>query len=568
MNEPRPPTELDVAIVGAGFAGLYALHRLRGLGFTCCAYEAAADVGGVWYWNRYPGARCDVESLQYSYSFSNELEQEWCWSERYASQPEILAYINHVADRFDLRRDIRFATTIAAAHFDEASDRWTVRTTSGETIVARFLVMASGGLSSAQVPSFEGLDAFQGRWFHTGRWPHEPVDFGGRRVAVIGTGSSGIQTIPAIARQAAHVTVLQRTPNFSIPGRNRPLADEDQQAWKVRYAEHRARAREVGTLYEFSDRGAVQASEAERLAEYERRWVKGGVAFMHSFNDLMIDEASNTTAAEFVRARIREKVRDPAVAEMLTPRDHPIGSKRICVDTEYFETYNRDNVALIDVRRQPIERITATGILTSGGEVEVDDIVFATGYDALSGALSAIDIRGIGGRTLKDKWAGGPRSYLGLMTEGFPNMFTVTGAGSPSVLVNMIVGIEQHVDWIGACLAHLREHGYTRIDADAQAEQRWGDHVNAAANRTLFPRANSWYVGANIPGKPRQFMLYVQKIGVYRRECDDVASKDYEGFELRTPGARTDFHAGEDPDLLESRAKAGSKFPSGLTVFP
>ena len=537
MSLPSVAVELEVAIVGAGFAGLYALHRLRGLGFACRAFESAADVGGVWYWNRYPGARCDVESLQYSYSFSKDLEQEWRWTERYASQPEILAYINHVADRFDLRRDIRFNVTIAAAHFDAHSDRWTVRTSDGETIVARFLVMASGGLSSAQVPKFEGLASFRGRWFHTGQWPHETVDFSGRRVGVIGTGSSGIQVIPMLARQASHVTVFQRTPNFSIPGRNRPLSDDDQQEWKARYAEHRARAREIGTLYELSDCGAMQASEAERVIEYERRWAKGGVNFMHSFNDLMTNEASNASAAAFVHDRIREKVRDPAVAEMLTPRDHPIGSKRICVDTEYFETFNRDNVELIVVRQQPIERITPTGIRTRAGEIMLDDIVFATGYDALTGALSAIDIRGVNGLALRDKWAGGPRSYLGLMTAGFPNMFIVTGAGSPSVLVNMVVGIEQHVDWIAGCLAHLREHSYTRIDGDAAAEQRWVDHVDAAANRTLFPRANSWYTGANIPGKARRFMLYVQKIGVYRKECDVVAAKGYDGFHLSRSAA-------------------------------
>ena len=523
---------VDAVVVGAGFAGVYMLYKLRRLGLSVRGFETGTGVGGTWYWNRYPGARCDVESLQYSYSFDEDLQQEWRWSERYPAQPEILDYIEHAAERFDLKRDISFETRIVAAVFDESAGLWRVTTDHGETVSARYCIMATGALSAARKPDIEGLDDFVGEWYHTGNWPHRAVDFTGQRVAVIGTGSSGIQTIPAIARLAAHVTVFQRTPNFSIPGRNRALADEDQQAWKARYAEHRARAREVGTLYEFSDRGAVQASEAERLAEYERRWANGGVAFVHSFNDLMINEASNTTAAEFVRAKIHERVRDPEVAEILSPRDHPLGSKRICVDTDYFETYNRDNVELVDVRRDPIERITATGIRTHGADHPVDDIVFATGYDALTGALAAIDIRGVGSRTLKDKWAGGPRSYLGLMSAGFPNLFVVTGPGSPSVLVNMAVGIEQHVDWIADCLEHLRARGLTRIDADAAAEEGWGEHVDAAAQRTLFPRANSWYTGANIPGKPRRFMLYVQKIGIYRKECDTVAQEGYRGFHL------------------------------------
>ncbi len=523
-------TDLDVAIVGAGFAGLLLLHRLRELGLEARVYESAADVGGVWFWNRYPGARCDVESLQYSYSFSDALQQEWRWSERYAAQAEILAYINHVAERFELRRDIRFRTRIEAATFDDATDRWTLRTEHGEAVSARFCIMATGALSAARVPEFEGLADFKGDSHHTGAWPHEGVDFSGRRVAVIGTGSSGIQAIPAIAEQADRLVVFQRTPNFTIPAWNAPLADAAQREWKANYAEHRTRAREVGSLYEFTDRAASQTSDAERRAEYERRWNQGGVNFLHSFNDLLVDKASNDTIADFVRAKIRGIVRDPEVAAALSPTTYPLGTKRICVDTGYYETFNRANVGLVDLRRTPIERITRDGIRTSTREYALDSIVFATGYDALTGALARIDIRGVEGQALKDKWAHGPRTYLGLMSAGFPNLFIVTGPGSPSVLVNMIVGIEQHVEWISRCLVDLREHGYTRIDAERQAEDRWVEHVNQAADKTLFPLADSWFIGANVPGKPRVFMPYVAKIGVYRRECDAVAANGYEGF--------------------------------------
>ena len=527
---------IDVAIVGAGFAGLHMLHRLRELGFRARVFEAAPDVGGVWYWNRYPGARCDVESLQYSYSFSDALQQEWRWTERYAGQAEILAYINHVADRFDLRRDIVLASRVTAMRFDESADRWTLRTEHGDAVVARFCVMATGALSAARVPEFEGLDSFKGEWHHTGAWPHEEVDFTGRRVAVIGTGSSGIQAIPVIAAQAEHLTVFQRTPSYTIPAWNAPLEDELQRAWKAHYAEHRARAREVGTLYEFTDRAASQADAAQREQEYERRWRHGGVNFLHSFNDLMVDKASNDTIADFVRAKIRAIVRDPQTAATLSPTSYPLGTKRICVDSGYFETFNRANVELVDLKRTPIERITPTGIRTrtldgdGDREVAVDAIVFATGYDALTGALARIDIRGIGGVALRDKWSHGPRTYLGLMSAGFANLFIVTGPGSPSVLVNMIVGIEQHVEWISRCLVDLRERGMTRIDALVDAEDRWVAHVNAAADKTLFPLADSWFIGANVPGKPRVFMPYVAKIGVYRRECDAVAANGYEGF--------------------------------------
>lgn len=529
---------IDVAIVGAGFAGLHLLHRLRELGFRARVFEAADDVGGVWHWNRYPGARCDVESLQYSYSFSDPLQQDWQWSERYAAQPEILRYIHHVAERFDLRRDITFNTPIAAAQFDAALDRWTLRTSGGESIHARFCVMATGALSSARIPDFAGLADFQGRAHHTGAWPHEGVDFTGLRVGVIGTGSSGIQAIPVIAKQAASVVVFQRTPSFTVPARNAPLAAAAQQTWKDHYAEHRARAREVGTLYEFNDKAAFDVDAAQREREYEARWEHGGVNFVHAFNDLMVSRASNDTIADFVRAKIHDIVTDPQVAATLSPQTYPLGTKRICVDSGYYETFNRANVTLVDLKKTPIERITAGGIRTAAGtesaaqDHELDAIVFATGYDALTGALARIDIRGHDGLALKDKWADGPRTNLGLMAAGFPNLFIVTGPGSPSVLVNMIVGIEQHVEWITRCLEHLREHALTRIEAEVGAQDRWVDHVNAAADRTLFPLADSWFLGANVPGKPRVFMPYVAKIGVYRRECDAAAAKGYAGFML------------------------------------
>ena len=523
-------THFDVAVIGAGFAGLHMLHRLRAMGYSARVIEAAADVGGVWYWNRYPGARCDVESLQYSYSFSSELEQQWVWTEKYAAQPEILRYIQHVAERFDLRRDITFNTRVLAATFDEDTGRWDLRTDTGQHLSARFCIMATGALSIARLPDIPGMARFAGKILHTGAWPHAGVDFSGQSVGVIGTGSSGIQVIPAIARQAKKLVVFQRTANFSIPAWNAPLAPEAQQAWKAAYGEHRARAREVGTLYEFSDRAASQASAEERTREYERRWNQGGVNFVHAFNDLMVDRRSNDTISDFVRARIRAIVKDPQVAESLCPKDHPLGTKRICVDTGYFETYNRDNVELVDLKQTPIVEVTATGVCSSGATHELDAIVCATGYDALTGAVLNIDIRGTGGQLLSQKWADGPRTYLGLMTSGFPNLFIITGAGSPSVLVNMVVGIEHHVEWICDCLQYLRDRGLGRIEATKQAEDDWVAHVNQAADKTLFPLANSWFLGANIPGKPRVFMPYVAKIGLYRKECQQVADKGYEGF--------------------------------------
>ncbi len=541
----RSSAPLDVVVVGAGFAGLYMLERLRQLGLSTRVFEKGGDVGGVWYWNRYPGARCDVESMQYSFSFSEDLQQQWRWNERFAPQPEILAYAQHVADRFDLRRDIAFNTTVTAVHFDESAGLWNIATDRGETVSSRFCIMATGCLSETRTPDIAGLDVFEGKAYHTGNWPHEGVDFTGQRVGVIGTGSSGIQCIPMVAQQAGKLFVFQRTPNFSIPARNAPMDETYERQWKDNYPELRRQAREdstSGTIYEKSSRKGHEAEPLERQREYERRWQRGGVNFMHSFNDLMLDKRSNDTAADFVRARIRATVRDPVVAEMLSPKDHPIGSKRICIDTDYHATFNRDNVTLVDLRKAPIERLIATGLQTADTEYELDSIVFATGYDAMTGALLRMDIQGRDGETLAHAWESGPRTYLGLMTAGFPNLFTITGPGSPSVLASMIFAIEQHVDWIVDCLQAMQQRGTNLIEAETDAQDRWVAHVNEVADRTLFPLANSWYVGANIPGKPRVFMPYVGGVVPYRQKCDEVAANGYEGFRMSTapsqPGRR------------------------------
>jgi cyclohexanone monooxygenase len=522
----------DAVVIGAGFAGLYMLYRLRKLGLTARAFEAGDGVGGTWYWNRYPGARCDVESMQYSYSFSEELQQEWKWSERYPRQDEILAYINHVADRFGLRPDIQLQTRVTKARFDEAQQRWIVGTDRGDQVTARFLISAGGCLSAARVPDVPGLADFQGKWYHTGNWPHEPVDFTGKRVAVIGTGSSGIQIIPAIARQARELVVFQRTPNFSIPAWNRPLPEDEQQAWKANYPQHRSKARTTrsGILYQYSDKSTWDVDEAERQKEYERRWATGGANFTHAFNDIFIDRKANDSAAEFVRNKIRTIVKDPKVAAMLAPTDHAIGTKRICVDTDYYQTFNQPHVRLADLRAAPIEAVTATGIRTRDASYELDAIVFATGYDAVTGALDRIDIQGKGGQSLKEKWSHGPRTYLGLMAAGFPNFFMITGPGSPSILTNVVVAIEQHVDWIARCLAHMQAQGQQVAEAQSGAEEEWVGHVNEVASKTLFPTTNSWYMGANIPGKPRAFLPYVGGFATYTGICEKVISENYKGF--------------------------------------
>ena len=529
-----PPRRLDAVVVGAGFAGLYALHRLRGMGLAVRVFEAGAGIGGTWYWNRYPGARCDVESMDYSYSFSDELQQEWRWTERYASQPEILKYIDHVADRFDLRRDIQLSTRVTSAVFDEAVGRWTVETDRGDRVSAQFCIMATGCLSSAQVPRIEGLERFQGRWYHTGHWPHEGVDFTGQQVGVIGTGSSAIQSVPIIAGQAAHLFVFQRTPNFSVPAQNAPLDPEYERRIKADYADFRRRAREsrVGFVVEAEDRSALEVSPDERARKYEAHWRRGGLGFSATFADLLTSPAANDTAAEFFRGKIRAIVHDPAVAELLSPDDYPVGTKRLCVDTGYYATFNRPNVTLVDIRRAPIEAILPDGLRTRAASYRLDSLVFATGFDAMTGALLAVDIRGRAGQSLRQTWAAGPRTYLGLAVAGFPNLFAITGPGSPSVLSNMIVSIEQHVDWIVACVAYLRAHGHGCIEATAEAQEAWVAHVNEVGHATLYPRANSWYMGANVPGKPRLFMPYIGGVGAYRQICDDVAARGYRGFTL------------------------------------
>jgi cyclohexanone monooxygenase len=523
---------VEVAIVGAGFAGLYMLHKMRQEGFAAKVFEAAPNVGGTWYWNRYPGARCDVESMQYSYSFDEDLQQEWCWTERFATQPEILKYINHVADRFDLRKDIQFNTRITSARFDEAARRWHIADTDGRNYDAQYLVLGTGCLSTAKIPNIPGLSEFRGAVYHTGNWPHEPVDFTGKRVAVLGTGSSGIQAIPEIARQAEHLYVLQRTPNFSVPARNAPLSDEQVAAWKADYPALRRRAREEtrsGTLYDTPLGVASDFNESARRAEFEKRWAKGGANFMLSFTDLITDEESNRSAADFVRGKIKAIVKDPIVAETLIPRDYPIFAKRICVDTDYFATYNLANVDLVDLKKTPLEGITPRGFRTSDREIEADAIVFATGFDAITGALTSMDIHSTSGETLKETWKEGPKAYLGLMTAGFPNMFMITGPGSPSVLSNVVVSIEQHVEWITECLSYMRRIVASRIEPTFDAQEQWVSHVRDIANQTLYPKAASWYMGANIPGKPRVFMPYLG-VDQYRKKCYDVAGRGYPGF--------------------------------------
>lgn len=531
---------LDIAIVGAGFSGLYMLHKARGLGLTAHVFEAGDGVGGTWFWNRYPGARVDVESHEYSYSFSADLENEWEWSERYAAQPELLRYLNHVADRFDLRRDISLNTRVTAAKFDEATHRWTVTTDKGETISARFCIMATGCLSVPKQIDVPGAETFKGETYSTANWPREPVDFRGKRVGIIGTGSSAVQTITQIAPDVASLTIFQRTPPFSIPAHNGPANAETKRNWLADREAQRAaqRANPIGMVSAVvSDKLASDTPAEERNRVYEERWAKGGFAIGGAFADMLITKDANDTFVDFIANKVRAVVKDPATAEKLIPRTYPVGSKRICVDTGYFEVFNRDNVSLVDIAKAPVT-VTPKGVTTGGKDYEFDVLIFALGFDAMTGALGKIDIRGRGGETLKDKWDGGPRTYLGLMVSGFPNMFMVTGPGSPSVLSNMVVSIEQHIDWISDCLAAMGQRQMDAIEATPEAEEGWVAHVNEVANMTLYPQANSWYMGANVPGKPRVFMPYPGGVGLYRDACNEIAADNYRGFAMSSSAQR------------------------------
>ena len=520
---------VDAVVVGAGFGGLYMVHRLREAGLSVRGIEAGGGVGGTWYWNRYPGARCDIPSLLYSYTFSDELQAEWRWSEKYATQPEILAYAGHVADRFDLRGAYLFDTRVSSARYDEAAERWTVETDRGDVIQARFCIMATGCLSAPRDPDFAGADSFKGESYVTGRWPHEPVDFKGKRVAMIGTGSSSIQSTPLIAQDAAQVTVFQRTPNFSLPAKNCPISDEEVAEFRRNFPIYRQMLRDGNPGVPLPPPDWVP-SEAELRGLADALWSGGGLLSLTVFPNLTREEKVNQVAADYVRAKIREIVKDPKVADTLTPRDYPLGTKRACVDTDYYATFNRDNVALVDLRETPIVEITPAGVKTSEREYPVDVIVYATGFDAMTGALLRIDIRGRDGVALREVWAHGPKTYLGLQVAGFPNLFTITGPGSPSVLSNMITSCEQHVDWIMGAIDYMRGKGLKTIEAKPEAQEAWVAHVNDEADQTLFPRANSWYIGANVPGKPRVFMPYVGQN--YKIRCDEIAANGYEGFAL------------------------------------
>ena len=527
--------EFDVVVVGAGLSGLYTLIRMRELGLRVCVIERGHDVGGTWFWNRYPGARCDIESVDYCYSFSKELLKEWSWSERFATQPEILQYIEFVADTFDVRRDIRFSTRVIAAEFDESCDRWQVSTSDGRTLNCQFLILAVGNLSEPKKPDIPGVDTFSGESLHTAEWPSGGFDFTGKRVGVVGTGSSGIQAIPIIARQAEHLHVFQRTPNYSMPARNAALDSSYVEEVLEDYESRRDLCRwsDAGTPFPPAQKGALEVSDDERQEMYARGWQRGGInSLSYAFTDFFTSEEANATAQEFVRARIRELVHDPSTAAALCPTHH-IGTKRTCVDTDYFVTFNRDNVTLVDLRRDPIIEITGRGVRTREHDIPLDCLVYAIGFDAMTGAVEAIEIVGRAGKRLRQVWAEGPRTYLGLATAGFPNLFMVTGPGSPGVLSNMMVSIEQHVDWIADCLAFMARNRISRIEAGDSAQSAWVDHVNELASATLYPQADSWYVGANIPGKPRVFVPYVNGCGNYRRECEDVTRQGYLGFILQ-----------------------------------
>jgi len=522
--------EYDAIVIGAGVAGLYQLYRLRQAGLSVRLYEDGSGVGGTWYWNRYPGCRFDSESESYGYSWSPELLREWDWKEHYSGQPENERYLNFVADKFDLRKDIQFNSRVTSAIYDERANRWDIQLENGERARAQFLVAATGLLSARYTPPFEGIDTFQGESFHTSRWPKEAVDFKGKRVAVIGTGATAVQLIPEIAKEVGHLTVFQRTPNYCAPCRNSLVSPETQREWKANYDQIHKRLRETTAafIHDFDRRKTLEVPKEERLAFYEELWTQPGFKkWLSNFYDIMIDPAANEDFAEFVRAKIRQRVKDPVVAEKLTPRDHPFGSKRIPLETGYYEAYNRDNVLLVDVREAPIERITAKGVKTTEKEYEFDIIIYATGFDAVTGSLTRMDIRGLDGQTIKDKWANGPRSVFGIQTAGFPNLFIAIN----NSFCNYTVCAESIVEWITDCIGFMREKGYKRIAPTPQAESAWVEYINKAGTGSIFTQAKSaWFMGTNIPGKTRAILLNPIPAPAYRAKCNEAAANGYRDF--------------------------------------
>ena len=536
QNTATAVTDFDAIVIGAGFAGLYALHKLRDqLGLSVRVYEAASDVGGTWYWNRYPGARCDIESVHYSYSFSEELQQDWEWSERFAGQPEILLYLNHVADRFDLRKDILFDTRVNSMVWDDDASLWRVGTELGDTVTARYVISGAGNLSVPKTPEFDGVESFRGQVHLTGNWLDENIDFTGQRVAIIGTGSSGIQAISEIAKTAGHLTVFQRTPNYATPIVNGPADPDVISAVKANYAQVREASRNhfLGVPYTQVQPSALAVSAEERRRTFDERWNAGGFQlFIDSYQDILFDKNANDTIAEYIRERIHERVNDPAVAHLLAPKGYPYGTKRPPLETNYYEVFNQDNVTLVDIKTTPIESITETGVRTADAEYEFDIIVLATGFDAMTGPLMKLGIVGRDGLKLSDKWAHGPRTYLGLTVSGFPNLFLITGPQSPSVLYNMPLAIEDHVDFAAEAITYMRDRGLDVIEATLESEDNWVAHALEISSKTLLPETDSWYMGANIPGKPRICLLYVGGAPAYRATCDDVVANGYAGFTL------------------------------------
>ena len=570
-RNPENGVAYDAVVIGAGFGGMYMLHCLQQQGFSARVYEAGGGVGGTWYWNRYPGARCDVESMQYSYSFSEELDQEWHWTEKYSPQPEILDYANHVADRFGLRRNILFDTRVTSAVFDETKNRWLIETNRGDKVTAQFCITAVGCLSAANMPDFAGLEDFEGPIYHTGEWPHQDVDFSDLHVGVIGTGSSGIQSIPIIAEQAKSLTVFQRTPNYAVPAWNAPMDPEYERSIKSDYPAMRAkaRARPTGIFFPFNLNSALEATPEARDAHYEEFWERGGLPFLGAYGDLLFEQDANETAAEFARRKIRAVVDDPEIADLLCP-DNIFGCKRLCVDTGYYEVYNQPHVKLVDISKKAIERLTQNAIVTGGAEYEVDVIVMATGFAAMTGSFDKMNITGRNGLTLKKKWEAGPSTYLGLSTVGFPNFFMITGPGSPSVLANMIQSIEQHADWMVDCMSHMRDIGATTIEPRQGDEEAWIEHVNEVAAISLRSTCSSWYVGANIPGRPRVFMPYIGGFPIYVNKCNEVMDSGYEGFVFDRKSTNNEppkirntdrWHVELDMDVLSPAAVATMKVP-------